>query len=402
MKDYLNIVVTGDVDSGKSTLIGRFLYETGALPRGATQEIASICRRLEHDFEFAYLLDSLEEERVNQLTIDTTQAFCKSGQDRGFVFIDVPGHKELLKNMLCGSSYADAAVLVVDVVKPLEEQTKRHALILGLLGIENVIVVLNKMDLAGFSEISFNKARQEIAGLFTKMQFKPKVFLPISAKQGENLIKAPRQMPWYKGFSLLGALQVCRRKKMSGDFRFPVQDTYDIHKEKLAVGNVISGNIKIGEKVHILPGHKEGKVKSIKIFNKKISRAYAPSSIGLIFEDSNGLGRGQIVCKPELPRVEREFSVKIFCARPLDRDESLKFRCTTQETVARIKQVNWVLDTATLEPKSKEGNPGETDMAEVVIVTDNPVVIERFEGTKGLGRFVLQNNREICAVGIIL
>lgn len=402
MEDCLNIVVTGEVDSGKSTLIGRFLYEIGSLVQGAVEEIGKISQKLERNFEFAYLLDTFEEERRNQLTIDTTQIFCKTKRGKELVFIDVPGHQELIKNMLCGSSYADIAILVVDVQKSVEPQTKRHAFILKFLGIEQIIVVLNKMDLVGFNAMSFKKVKQEIAELFVRIQLKPKDFIPVSAKQGENLIKAPRQMSWYKGLSVLGALQICCNKKTNGDFRFPIQDIYEINKEKLVVGNVISGNIKKGAKVHILPLNRQCKVKSIKFFSKKIFKARAPQSVGLIFEDMDGLRRGQVVCKSKLPTVNKEFLVKIFCVRDLSIKESLKFKCATQETACQIKQINWLWDTASLEPKSKEEIPREADIAEAVIVTENPVVVEKFEGSNSLGRFVLQNNKEICAVGIIL
>ncbi|TAM37844.1 GTP-binding protein, partial [bacterium] len=147
MQNCLKVVVVGDVDAGKSTLIGRFLYESGSLPEGAIAGIEESCKKQGNDFEFAYLLDSLEEERENQLTIDTTQVFCRDKKGREWVFIDVPGHRELIKNMLVGSSYADVAVLVVDAQRSLKEQTKRHVQILKFLEIKRLILVINKMDI---------------------------------------------------------------------------------------------------------------------------------------------------------------------------------------------------------------------------------------------------------------
>ncbi len=402
MEDYLKIVVVGEVDAGKSTLVGRFLYEMGSLSQGAIEEIRNVCQRLGDNFEFAYLLDSLEEERKNQLTIDMTQVFCKNKKGNVLVFIDVPGHQELLKNMLCGSSYADIAVLVVNVQKSIEEQTKRHAFILKFLGIKQIVLVLNKMDSIGFNEIIFKKVREELSELFKKLQLKPKDFIPISAKEGENLAKRSKKMAWYKGPSLLEVLNLCFKKKIGGDFRFPIQDIYKINGEKVAVGEIISGKIRRGERVKILPLNKECTVKTIKVFNKNKSAAGVPGSIGLVLDEMNVLRRGQVICKPIFPKVSQEILAKIFCIRPLDIKENLIFRCATQKTSARIKQIIEVWDTASLEPKSKGSLLEIGDAAEVIIITKESVVVQRYGRLNSLGRFVLKSDKEICAAGIIL
>jgi bifunctional enzyme CysN/CysC len=401
MENILKVVVAGDVDSGKSTLIGRFLYALGTLSQGAIEEIEEVCQRLKGNFEFAYLLDSFEEERRNRLTIDTTQAFCKTKSGKQFVFIDVPGHKELLKNMLCGSSYADMAILVVDVLGAIEQQTKRHAFILKFLGIKQIIVVVNKMDLVNFDGIIFNRVKAKVSGYFQKIQLKPKYFVPISAIQGENLLEMSKKMDWYKGLSLVKALNTCFRKKNKEGLRFSIQDIYNINKEKVVVGSIVSGKIKKGEKVTILPLNKECKIKAIKVFNKNKSAARAPEGIGLVLNNMDGLERGQIICKPRLPMARKEILTKIFCVRPLNVKENFSFRCLTQETPARLSQIIGIWDIASLEPKSKDDILKEADFAEVIIVTENPVVVESFIGLNSLGRFVLLDSSEICAVGII-
>jgi len=402
LQKNLKVVVTGDVDSGKSTLIGRFLYEMNSLSGGIIDEIRDVCRRTGSEFEFGYLLDSLEEERRDQLTIDTTHVFCKTKRGKEFVFIDVPGHQKLLKNMLCGSSYADMAILVIDVQKSVEEQTKRHAFILKFLGIEQIIIVLNKMDLVGFNDTIFNKIKKEIIEFFKKLKLQPKYFIPISANQGENLIKTSKKMDWYKELTLIEALNShFIKKENNGAFRLPIQDIYNINKEKIIVGRIISGEIKKGEKVNILPPNKEYKVKKIKVLNKEKSIACAPESIGLILDNMDTLKRGQVICKPTLPMISKEILAKIFCVHALNLNESLRFRCLTQESVAKISQIIGVWDIASLEPKSKGIVLNKTDFAEVVITIENPVVVEKFEKPNNLGRFVLQNEKEICAVGII-
>jgi len=401
MKNYLSVVVTGDVDSGKSTLIGRFLYEMGSLSKGVIEEIRDVCQKLEGNFEFAYLLDSLEEERRNQLTIDTTQVFCKTKIGKEFVFIDVPGHKELLKNMLCGSSYADIAILVVDVRKSIEQQTRRHAFILKFLGIDQIIVVLNKMDLVGFDEIIFNKVKNEIVDFSKKTGLPPKYIIPTSANRGENLIKMSKKMSWYKRLSLLEALNTCFKKHNNGPFRFPIQDIYNLGKEKIAVGRIISGEIKKGQNVWVLPLNKELKLNTIIVFKKNKFKARAPQSIGLRLNRMDNISRGDVICKLGLPSVSTRFLIKVFCVRNLDIKKKFTLHCATQETFAWISQINNVWDTASFALKPKKMILEESELTEATIVTENPLVIESFQGRNSLGRFVLQDDNEICAIGII-
>ena len=402
MEDCLRVVVTGEVDSGKSTLIGRFLYESGSLSNGVIEDVGDVCRKLGSDFEFAYLLDSFEEERRGQLTIDTTQVFCKVKRSKEFVFIDVPGHKELIRNMLCGSSYADIAILVVDIDKSMAEQTRGHAFILKFLGIEHIIVVFNKMDSVGFDEKVFRNAKESAAEFLKKIGIQSKYFIPISAKQGDNLLKESKKMDWYKGLSLVDALNNYSKEIKVGDFRFPVQDIYDLDGGKIAVGRIISGTIKKRDTVRILPLDKERKVKTIRVFNKNQPFLDAPKSIGLILDDMQGLARGQIICKQEFPGVFTEVRSKIFCLQPLDKEEKLIFKCVTQKTPAQIKQINWICNIENLESRSGDGQFQETDIAQVLIVTEHPVVVESFAGNNSLGRFVLQGNNKICAVGTVL
>lgn len=300
MEDYLKVVVTGEVDSGKSTLIGRLLYELGSLSQGVIEEIGEVCQRLGSDFEFAYLLDSFEEERKGQLTIDTTQVFCKTKRGKNLVFIDVPGHKELLRNMLSGSSYADIAVMVIDAQKSIEEQTRRHAFILKFLGVEQIILALNKMDTVSFKEDTFKKVKENTIEFLRGLGIEPKYFIPISAKQGENLSKRSKNMRWYKGLSLLETITRCFKKKMSGDFCFLAQDVYNLNGEKTIVGRIISGRIREGERVSILPLNKECNVKMIKASSKTKSAAFAPESIGLVLDDMQNMKRGLVICKGRL------------------------------------------------------------------------------------------------------
>jgi small GTP-binding protein len=401
MKNNLRIVVTGEVDAGKSTLIGRFLYDMDSLPTGAIEETRELCRRLGRDLEFAYLLDSFEEERAGELTIDTTQVFYRNKRGGGFIFIDVPGHKELIKNMLTGSSYADIAVLVIDVRKSLEEQTRRHASILKLMGIEQVIVALNKMDTVEFRENIFTEVRENTIRFLAHIGIETKSFIPVSAKSGENIACRSKKMAWYTGVPLRQALDGCFRQEVRGDFRFPIQDIYQLGRERAAVGEIISGGIKKGERVRVLPLDKECTVRAIKGFKKDLAAAGYPQSVGLVIDGAESLQRGQIVCKERLPKVETAIPARIFCVQPLSTEAILQFECTTQDTPARIGEITGVWDTADMTPASRSGSLRETDFAEAVIMTEHPMVVERFAGSNGLGRFVLKDDGVICAIGVV-
>jgi sulfate adenylyltransferase subunit 1 (EFTu-like GTPase family) len=402
LKKYLKVVLAGDVDAGKSTLIGRFLYESGSLSDGAMEEIERVCQGLSSEFEFAYLLDSFEEERQGQLTIDTTQSFCRGKRGKQLIFIDVPGHQELLKNMICGSSYAEIAILVVDANKSIQAQTKRHLFVLEFLGVDQIIVAVNKMDAVDYKEDVFEAITKEINAFSAIVGIKPGYFIPLSAKNGENMFKRSKKMPWYEGLPLAERLDSSFKKRAIQDFRFSIQDVYELNNKKVAVGEIISGKIKPGQTVNILPLNKTARVKKINVFNKKKSKAVARESIGLTLDDMSGLCRGQIICKSSLPKVTQEVLTRIICVRPLDIKEKMIFKCATQEAAVCLKQITGARDIATLEPRSTGTATGQNDVIEALLITDTPIVVEKNKGFNGLGRFVLKVNSEICAVGIIL
>jgi sulfate adenylyltransferase subunit 1 len=401
MKESLNVVVAGSLDSGKSTLIGRLLYDTHSIPKATIEETKKISKELEKDFEFAYLLDSFQEERVGEFTLDTTQALLKT-KNKEYLLIDVPGHRALLKNMLTGTSYAETAILVVDVKKSLEEQTRRHLYILKFLGIAQIIVVINKMDLVSYSQEDFKKVEEQINLFLKEIGLKVNYVIPISAKQGENLLAESLKMNWYKGPTLVRALDTFTKKdKISYDFRFPVQDIYEIKQEKVAVGTVASGKVNKGDLIRVLPLDIELKVKAIKVFDKLKARAGAGESIGLVFDKTINLKRGEVVYKGKLPEVTRQIQAKIFCLSSLNIQEGLLIKCATQEASSRISQIKESVDTATLEIKERIGMLNPLEAAKVIINTEEPIIVEKFQDLTDLGRFVLQKNNEVCAVGII-
>ena len=400
MNEQLKIVVVGDVDSGKSTLIGRLLFDAGSITNDTKEGFKIVCKDLGKNLEFAYLLDSFKEEREEGFTLDTTQALLKT-KHKDFLLVDVPGHREFLKNMLTGVSYADAAILLVDANSTLEEQTRRHIYILKFLGINEVILAINKMDSVSYARKYFDQNKEELIKFCKGICMKLIFSIPISAKKGDNLIKKSSEMNWYKGFSLIEGLNTLTKKSEIFDFRFPVQDIYEIKGEKIVVGTVASGRLNRKDLVRSSLTGQELRIKRILTLNKVKSNIGIGESIGIIFDSIDGLERGAVIYKDISPRVTNRFQAKIFCLSQLKKQERLVFRCVTQDTSARINEITESINTGTYEIRKNMEALEETYAADTVITTDVPVAIEKFQDLNCMGRFVLQKNELVCAAGIV-
>ncbi len=403
----LSFVMVGHVDHGKSTLIGRLLYDTGSLPPDKIEEIEAASREQGREVEFAYVMDHLEEERSRNITIDTAQTFFKTPR-REYVIIDAPGHKEFLKNMITGASQAEAAVLIVDAEEGVREQTQRHAFIISLLGLEQLIVVVNKLDLLDYSEEKFKEIDRELAKFLEKLGLSPNYVIPISAKKGDNVSNKSENMDWYDGVTFLQALDSFRNLPSSVEkpLRFPVQDVYEIDGERILVGRIEAGKVNVGDEVIFLPSRKKASVSSIKEFLVEgKTAAGAGESIGLVLETETEIGRGEIACRPsEAAPVSDKFKASVFwmSRRPLDIEETLLFRCATEEVPARIEKIEERINSSTLEILEEDACLLEdTEVGEVIIATEKPVVVESFYKTRELGRFVLVRGHDVVAGGII-
>ena len=403
-QDQLKFVIVGHVDHGKSTLIGRLLYDTGSLPEGKIEEIKKICDSLGKELELGYVMDHLEEERDQGITIDTAQIFFKTPK-RDYVIIDAPGHVEFVKNMITGSSQADAALLIVDAEEGIKEQTQRHAYILSMLGIDQVIVLINKMDLVGYRESAFNDLSAQLRQFLQEIAITPLAIIPVSAKQGDLITKASANMAWYSGPALLESLDSLA---MGGDadnqpLRFIVQDVYCFDK-RIVVGKVESGVLRQGDRIRVLPTGEQTAVKSIEEFLKTPTIAHAGKSIGFTTADKLFIDRGHVVCHDTgLPTVTDLLTANIFWMdrTPLQRGASLTFRCGTQEVPCIVSDIAKVIDSSTLESLGKNMTEVKNrEVAEVTIRTDKPVVVDCFRNAKALGRFVL-GKAETQAGGII-
>ncbi len=404
--DTLKFVIVGHIDHGKSTLIGRLLYDTDSLPPDKIDEIRNTAQGLGRETEFAHLLDHLEEERQQGITIETTQVFFKTDV-REYVIIDAPGHVEFVKNMITGASHAEAAVLIIDAKEGIKEQTKRHTYILSLLGIKQVIVVINKMDLVGYSEEIYNSLKKDIGHFLENVNLKALWFIPLSALEGENIVKEAENMSWYDGPPFLGILDLLKSEESSFNksLLFPVQDVYKVDSKRITVGRLEAGIIKKGEAIKIMPHGEETKVKTIERFPHQVDKVCAGESIGITTQDSVFLNRGDMVCKSgEEPHFTDSFYAHIFwlSKKAFHKGERLTFKCSTQETICTIEEINRRIDSSNLGVIEEEGETLENlDVGEVYIKTKKPVAIKTFDDVQELGRFVLVRDENTCAGGIV-
>ena len=407
-RETLSIVITGHVDHGKSTLIGRLLLETKSLPREKLAEIRKLSATLGKDTEIAYLTDQFKEERSREMTIDTTQIFFKT-RKRDYVIIDSPGHLELIKNMITGATLAETAILIVDATEGIMEQTRRHAYIIAMIGIKNIIITINKMDMVNYNQKRFEDISDEIKQFFTALGLITSFIIPISAKEGINISKKTPLLEWYKGPSFLRALDMLKPtpEKTGKHLRFPVQDTYKIDGEQVLVGKILSGSFVKGKDVIILPGPEKAKIQSLKIFNKTPKIASAGENIGIALDRKTKIKRGYVLVDDiDKAHLVNSFQGNIFwmSEKPLEVNKAFKMRCSTQEVDCVAEKIETKIDSSTFEiiPENKS-QVKLNESARVIFKTEKPIVIEEFNTLKELGRFVIEDkNSALLGAGIII
>jgi bifunctional enzyme CysN/CysC len=403
-------VVVGHVDHGKSTLIGRLLFDTHSVPDGKKERIEAASRAEGMEFEYAFLLDALLEEQAQNITMDTTRVPFRTDR-RSFTIIDAPGHKEFLKNMITGAASADAAILLVDAQEGLREQTRRHCFLLSLLGLRQIVVAVNKMDLVGYKPEVFEAIRAELTDFLARLGVEPAHFVPISAKHGEGLIRGSDKMPWYKGPALLSVLEEFRGSPSAagGPLRLTVQDVYRFDARRIIAGLIDSGRVSVGDSVEFFPGGKRSRVKSIETWPQPANAPRGPvqagSEVALTLEDELFVERGQICATPDdRPYEARTFTARVFWihATPLRTGELIPLRLGTQQAEARVLGVQRTLDAVTLETGT--GSNGEVkvhEVAEIRLRVRRPIAFDVGGKVPALGRFVLMRGRRIGGGGVI-
>jgi bifunctional enzyme CysN/CysC len=404
----LKVVFVGHVDHGKSTLIGRILHDTNSLAEGKIEQMRKACAEEGMEFEFAFLLDALLEEQEQNITIDTTQIPFRTSR-RHYAIIDAPGHKEFLKNMITGASNADAAILVIAASEGVREQSRRHAYLLSLLGIEQIIVVVNKMDLIDFEEGQFRQIKSEYLKFLAGLKLEPRGFIPVSARTGDNVVGRSGQMKWYHGPTLLEALDAAEMKppQMEQPLRFCVQDVYRFDDRRIVAGRVETGQLQVGDELVFSPANKASIVQSIERWGDQRNGqpAIAGDSVGITLSEQIFVERGYVAShQSETPIETNRFHADVFwiAREPMRIGQVYNVRLATQDVKCQVVSIEEVMDSSTLEVKA--GNYDRLERNEVgrlTIQTRAPLVLDNHDRVANLGRFVVLHDGEIYAGGIV-
>ena len=406
--EQLKIVIVGHVDHGKSTLVGRLFFDTGSLPEGKYEKIKAACDHRGMPFEWAFLMDGLQAERDQNITIDTAQIWFRTPK-RQYVIIDAPGHKEFLKNMVTGAASAEAALLLIDANEGVQEQSRRHGFLLSLLGVQQVAVLINKMDLKGYSDKVFKSIEDEYRAFLKQLGVTPKLFIPISASQGDNVASKSKSMPWYSGPTVL---EVLDRFQVAAPLqnlplRFPIQDVYRFDQRRILAGRVESGQLRVGDKILFSPRNKLSTIKSIESWPQG-SRdvASAGESVGITLTEQVFVERGQIGSPEQDAPIETDvFKAKLFWLgrQNLEVGRKIKLKLTTEEAECQIQSIEKLIDASTLaeiDTKSRQ-YIARNDVAEVTIRTKVPIAFDNYDRIVGTGRFVLVDHHMVCGGGVI-
>ena len=405
----LRVVFVGHVDHGKSTLIGRILHDTGSLPEGKIGEIKKACAAEGMEFEFAFLLDALLEEQKQNVTIDTTEISFRTARRR-YAIIDAPGHKEFLKNMITGASRADAAILVIDADEGVREQSRRHAYLLGMLGIKQVIVVVNKMDLVDYSEKRFHEIEQEYRKFLKDLGLDARIVIPASAKQGENVATASMKMKWYCAANVLEALDLLEPQRRDADLplRFCVQDVYRFDGRRIIAGRIETGTLRVGDQLVFSPANKSSAVAAIERWSAPATPnvfGVADDSIGITLAEQIFVERGYVAShQNETPVETNRFHADLFWIMrdPMRVGHLYELRLATQQVKCQIVSIEQVTDSSTLETTSDGREQLErNEIGRVTIQTRAPLVIDNHDRIPNLGRFVIIDDGQICGGGTI-
>jgi bifunctional enzyme CysN/CysC len=405
----LRIVVVGHVDHGKSTLVGRLLHDTGALPEGKMRQVEANCKSRGMPFEWAFVTDALQIERDQGITVDVSHIPFKSAK-RPYVLIDAPGHREFVKNMVTGAAAADAAVLVIDVAEGVREQSRRHGLLLQLLGIEQVAIVLNKMDLIGDDRIRFENVRAEYEQYLASIGVRPAAMIPVAAREGANIVSRAAATPWYQGPTLLAALDAFAPKARAVDrpLRLPVQDIYKFDSRRIVAGRIESGRIKTGDTIVFSPSNKTTRVRSIEQWSAvpgfvPPAAAEAGQSVGITTEDEIVVERGDVISHAsEMPFETDVFRARLFWLgrEPLEAGRRMTLRMGTQAAPASVQEIGRIVGSGDL--AERKGARIETfDVAEIVLRVSRIVALDGYSANAATGRFVLSDGADVLGGGVV-
>ena len=442
----LQIVIVGHVDHGKSTLVGRLFADTGSLPEGRLEQLQASARRRGMPFEWASLTDALQAERDQNVTIDTTQIWF-STPHRRYVIIDAPGHEEFIKNMVTGAAQAEAALVIIDAHEGVQENSRRHGYLLQMLGIRQIVVVVNKMDLEAHSQARFKEIKTSYGDFLKGLKIEASCFIPVAAKDGDNIATPSAAMPWYDGPTVLQSLDDLESSTppIDSPLRFPIQDVYRFDKRRILAGRVESGTLNVGDKLVFIPSNKISTVKSIERWSAPPQDSAASGeSIGITLDQQIFVERGQVASLEGTPPYElTRFEARVFWMgrHPLKLGAQYKLKLATQEVECEVAAIHRVIDASSLEERANRRSESESvtkpktagsqtpilipntdskavtdsdsisdsepqvhrhEVGELTLKTKMPVAFDVAEDIPSTGRFVLVEEYDVAGGGIIL
>lgn len=409
-REDMNIVIVGHVDHGKSTIIGRLLADTHSLPEGKLEQVKEMCRRNSRPFEYAFLLDALKDEQAQGITIDSARAFFKT-EKRDYIIIDAPGHIEFLKNMVTGAARAEAALLVIDANEGIKENSKRHGYLLSMLGIKQICILVNKMDLVDYSQDRFNQIVEEYSLFLKDINITPNAFIPVSGMMGDSVASLMDNMPWYQGKTILDMLDSFQTLKQEGNmpFRMPVQDIYKFTRNgddrRIVAGTIDTGDVSVGDEVIFYPSGKKSKVNTIEVFNAEEPKTVSSgNAVGFTLDEQIYIKRGDVACKvgEKKPQVTTRFKTNLFWLgkESLVKNKRYMLKLGTAKVGVQVEQVLRVIDASSLSGQAKD-QVDRHDVAEIILKAEKAVAFDLANEIDKMSRFVLVDQYEIAGGGII-
>ena len=411
-REKMDIVIVGHVDHGKSTIIGRLLADTHSLPEGKLEQVRTNCERNSKPFEYAFLIDALKDEQAQGITIDAARVFFKT-KNRHYLIMDAPGHIEFLKNMVTGASRAEAALLVIDAHEGVQENSRRHGYMISLLGIKQIAVLVNKMDLIGYQQKAFEAVEKEYSAFLSHLHIESPRYIPVSGFEGDNVASLSPQMQWYHGPTVLEMLDRFQRESppVEKPFRMPVQDVYKFtnfgDQRRIVAGTIETGSIKPGEEMIFYPSGKKSHVKTIESFNSTSNnnKATAGYAVGFTLSEQIYIPRGEMAAKTDEPRpkVTSRIRANLFWLgrEPLIKGKEYLLKIGTAKVAAQLEEIHRVMDASDLRLLDRKDRIDRHDVAECNLRLKHAIAFDLAEEISATSRFVIVDQYEISGGGII-
>ncbi len=409
--DVLKIATAGSVDDGKSTLIGRILYDTKSLTTDKLEAIEKTSKQKGYDYlDFSLATDGLVAEREQGITIDVAHIYFSTAS-KSYIIADTPGHVEYTRNMVTGASTSQAAIILIDARKGVIEQTHRHFFINNLLRIKDVIVAINKMDLVDYSEDVYNEIKADFEELMGKRDYRGQniTFIPVSALKGDNVVNLSDSMSWYKGQSLLQHLELLDRKDIfnRGTPRFPVQyvirpKTEEFHDFRGFAGKVYGGELSVGDEVVALPSQTKSKIKEIYFYDKKYQTASRRSSVTITLEDEINVSRGDMLVKVgDLPKIDKQFTATIswMDSQNLNPGNKYVLQHGVNKVLAKVDSIHHKIHPDYSGIDEEASSLGMNDLAKVSFKLNKPIFFDQFKEHRTNGSFILIDTQSNNTVG---